>query len=91
MVEQVGVSFMPPVTVPGGDIAAVGRACVMVANNTGLQMEWEKLSRKFDLMFAKKAFIHWYLMEGLEEVDFLETRLDIQTLIADYREVESDV
>lgn len=25
---------------------------------------------KFDLMYSKRAFVHWYVGEGMEEVSF---------------------
>jgi len=26
-----------------------------------------RIDHKFDLMFAKRAFVHWYVGEGMEE------------------------
>jgi tubulin alpha len=28
---------------------------------------WMRIDHKFDLMFAKRAFVHWYVGEGMEE------------------------
>lgn len=28
------------------------------------------LDYKFDLMYSKRAFVHWYVGEGMEEVSF---------------------
>lgn len=28
---------------------------------------WARLDHKFDLMYAKRAFVHWYVGEGMEE------------------------
>ena len=28
------------------------------------------LDYKFDLMYSKRAFVHWYVGEGMEEVTF---------------------
>ncbi len=30
------------------------------------------LDYKFDLMYSKRAFVHWYVGEGMEEVCFLD-------------------
>jgi tubulin alpha len=31
----------------------------MLANTTAVKEAWERLDRKFDLMYAKRAFVHW--------------------------------
>lgn len=43
-----------------------------------------------DFLLSKKAFFHWYTTEGLEEADFHDTKLDLEALIEDYVEVETN-
>ena len=31
----------------------------MLTNTTAIKNAWQNLDRKFDLMYAKRAFIHW--------------------------------
>jgi tubulin alpha len=47
--------------VPGGDLAKVQRAVCMLSNTTAIAEAWARLDHKFDLMYAKRAFVHWYV------------------------------
>ena len=56
---KVGINYQPPTVVPGGDLAKVHRAVCCLSNTTAIREAWAHLDHKFDLMYAKRAFVHW--------------------------------
>ena len=72
---------------PGGDLAAVRNAAVMLSNSTAITEAWNRINYKFDCMYAKRAFLHWFVSEGVEEGFFLESRHDLAALERDYDEL----
>lgn len=87
---KMGINSKKPAFVPNGDLASTTRALCMLSNTTAISGTFKNLCHKFDLMFQKRAFVHWYVSEGMEESEFTEARDNLAVLERDFKEVETD-
>lgn len=40
-------------------------------------------------MFRRKAFLHWYTGEGMDEMEFTEAESNMNDLVSEYQQVRS--
>ena len=71
---KAGMTYHYPSTLPKSPLANIAKDVCMLTNNTAIGGAFTRLHQKFDLLYSKKAYLHWYLREGMEEEEFIEKR-----------------
>ncbi len=61
----------------------------LLVNDTVIKESFMRNNRRFEKMWNKGAFVHWYLQEGLETGEFVEAQENMAALELDYKEMES--
>ena len=60
----------------------------MLGNNVAIARPFEnRICKKYDLLYSQRAFVHWYVGEGMEEGEFSEAREELELLLRDFQEM----
>jgi len=62
-----------------------------VANTTALRSLFQRLAIQFGNMYKRKAFLHWYKGEGMDEMEFQEADRNVRDLITEYQDKQDAV
>mmetsp|Transcript_27641 Transcript_27641/g.48833 ORF Transcript_27641/g.48833 Transcript_27641/m.48833 type:complete len:420 (-) Transcript_27641:116-1375(-) len=65
----------------------VERSAILVANSSGIVQGMDRICKHFTLMFRRKAFVHWYTMIGMDEMEFTEAHSNMEDLIEEYESI----
>jgi len=76
------------VVVPPKDVK---QSCTFVANTTALKGIFQRLATQFGAMYKRKAFLHWYKGEGMDEMEFQEADKNVRDLITEYQDKQDAV
>ncbi|XP_041768412.1 tubulin beta chain-like isoform X2 [Anopheles merus] len=72
------------------DIAPRGlkMSATFIGNTTAIQEIFKRISEQFTAMFRRKAFLHWYTGEGMDEMEFTEAESNMNDLISEYQQYQ---
>lgn len=63
-------------------------SATFVGNSTAIQDIFKRIGDQFSAMFRRKAFLHWYTGEGMDEMEFTEAESNMNDLISEYQEYQ---
>jgi len=66
----------------------VSMSATFIGNNTAIQTLFQRVNTQFTAMFKRKAFLHWYTGEGMDEMEFTEAESNMNDLISEYQQYQ---
>merc|ERR1712107_54899 len=63
-------------------------AATFIGNSTAIQELFKRISEQFTVMFRRKAFLHWYTGEGMDEMEFTEAESNMNDLVSEYQQYQ---
>lgn len=59
-------------------------ASTFIGNTTAVRELFQRVGQQFTAMFRRKAFLHWYTGEGMDETEFTECESNMNDLVSEY-------
>ncbi|RUS84160.1 hypothetical protein EGW08_008088 [Elysia chlorotica] len=63
-------------------------SAIFMGNNTAMQEPFKRVGEQFSAMFRRRAFLHWYTGEGMDEMEFTEAESNMSDLVSEYQQYE---
>ncbi|KAK2114435.1 hypothetical protein P7K49_008701 [Saguinus oedipus] len=62
-----------------------------ISNNMAIQELFRHISEQFTAVFGHKAFLHWYMREGRDEMEFTEADSSMNDLVSEYQQYQDAI
>lgn len=83
-----GISEQNPTFVKGGDIPSeVEKSATLISLSTGMITPLDIMLNGFGNMWSKRAFVHYYVGDGMEEGEFSEALEGVRAIQKEYGEL----
>jgi len=63
-------------------------SATFIGNTTAIQEMFKRVAEQFTAMFRRKAFLHWYTGEGMDEMEFTEAESNMNDLVSEYQQYQ---
>jgi tubulin beta len=63
-------------------------SATFLGNTTAIQDMFKRVAEQFVAMFRRKAFLHWYTGEGMDEMEFTEAESNMNDLVNEYQQYQ---
>lgn len=77
---KLSVCDIPPAGLP--------MSATFLGNSTAIQETFKRIGEQFTAMYRRKAWLHWYTQEGMDEMEFTEAESNMNDLISEYQQYQ---
>ena len=77
------LSSICDIPMPGFKISAT-----LVGNTTAQQSSFKAQTERFNSMFRRKSFLHWFTAEGMDDMYFAEAESNVSDLISEHQQYQ---
>ncbi|KAI8897890.1 beta tubulin [Globomyces pollinis-pini] len=64
-------------------------SATFIGNSTCIQELFRRVLEQFSAMYRRKAFMHWYTAEGMDELEFSEAESNMIDIISQYQQYQT--
>ena len=68
----------------------VKNAATMISNSTAIQDTFKRIKEMSSSLYRRRAFLHWYTCEGMDEMELMEADVNVNDLVSEYQMYQDD-